>query len=52
MPRARLLGYPALLRDIGYSGFYLDGKQLLPIAKFDPRRDQVRQNGKVGKIYQ
>jgi hypothetical protein len=39
----------ALLRSIGYSGFYLDRKQLLPIAQFDLRRDQVRQNGKVGK---
>ena len=38
-----------LLDDIGYSGFYLDGQQLLPVAQFDPRRDQVRQNGKVGK---
>ena len=37
------------LRGIGYSGFYLDGKQILPIAKFDPIRDQVRQNGKAGK---
>jgi FkbM family methyltransferase len=39
----------SLLRSIGYSGFYLDRKQLLPIAQFDPCRDQVRQNGKVGK---
>jgi Methyltransferase FkbM domain len=39
----------ALLKDIGYSGFYLDGKNLLPIAQFDPHRDQIRQNGKVGK---
>jgi len=38
-----------LLGSIGYSGFYLDRKQLQPIAQFDPRRDQVRQNGKVGK---
>ena len=39
----------ALLKEIGYSGFYLDGKQLVPVAQFDPHRDQVRQNGKVGK---
>jgi FkbM family methyltransferase len=39
----------ALLLGIGYSGFYLDGKQLLPVGRFDPHRDQVRQNGKVGK---
>jgi FkbM family methyltransferase len=38
-----------LLGSIGYSGFYLDRKQLQPIAQFDPSRDQVRQNGKVGK---
>jgi hypothetical protein len=38
-----------LLGSIGYSGFYLDRKQLHPIVQFDPRRDQVRQNGKVGK---
>ena len=38
-----------LLQDLGYSGFYLDGKQLLPIAQFDPQRDQGWQNGKVGK---
>ena len=37
------------LSAIGYDGFYLDGKQILPIARFDPHRDQVRQNGKVGK---
>ena len=37
------------LSAIGYAGFYLDGKQILPIARFDPHRDQVRQNGKVGK---
>jgi FkbM family methyltransferase len=37
------------LSGIGYAGFYLDGKQILPIARFDPHRDQVRQNGKVGK---
>lgn len=38
-----------LLQDLGYSGFYLDEKRLLPIARFDPQRDQVRQDGKVGK---
>jgi FkbM family methyltransferase len=38
-----------LLGEIGYSGYYLDGKQLLPIAQFDPGRDQVIQNGKPGK---
>lgn len=38
-----------LLEDIGYSGFYLDGKQILPIAQFDLVRDQVRQNGRIGK---
>ena len=48
MPRARLIVYRPLL-DLGYSGFYLDGKQLLPIAQFDHQRDQVWQNGKVGK---
>jgi FkbM family methyltransferase len=37
------------LNDLGYFGFYLDGKQMIPIAQFDPRRDQVRKNGKVGK---
>jgi FkbM family methyltransferase len=37
------------LSGIGYAGFYLDGKQILPIAQFDPHRDQVIQNGKVGK---
>jgi hypothetical protein len=37
------------LSTIGYAGFYLDGNQILPIARFDPHRDQVRQNGKVGK---
>ena len=39
----------SFLSAIGYDGFYLDGKQILPIARFDPHRDQVRQNGKVGK---
>jgi FkbM family methyltransferase len=39
----------ALLESIGYSGFYLGGKELRPIAQFEPQRDQVRQNGKVGK---
>jgi hypothetical protein len=38
-----------LLGDIGYFGYYLDGQQLLPISEFDPQRDQVRQNGKVGR---
>jgi FkbM family methyltransferase len=38
-----------LLGDIGYSGYYLDGKQLIPIAKFNPQRDQVRQGGKLGR---
>jgi FkbM family methyltransferase len=37
------------LSGIGYAGFYLDGKQILPIGQFDLQRDQVRQNGKVGK---
>jgi hypothetical protein len=37
------------LDDLGYSGFYLDGKQIMPIAQFNPLSDQVRQNGKVGK---
>jgi len=37
------------LHNLGYCGFYLDGKQILPIAQFDPRSDQVRQNGKAGK---
>lgn len=37
------------LSAIGYTGFYLDGNQILPIARFDHHRDQVRQNGKVGK---
>lgn len=44
-----LVRVSALLQDIGYSGFYLDGKQLQPIARFDPHRDQVRQNGKAGR---
>jgi FkbM family methyltransferase len=38
-----------LLTGIGYLGFYLDGKQIKPIAQFDPQRDQVRQNAKAGK---
>jgi FkbM family methyltransferase len=38
-----------LLHDLGYSGFYLDGRQILQIAHFDLDRDQVRQNGKTGK---
>ena len=38
-----------LLHDIGYFGFYLDGKQILPIAQFALDRDQVRQNGKTGR---
>lgn len=37
------------LYGLGYSGFYLDGKQIMPIAQFNPLTDQVRQNGKVGK---
>ena len=37
------------LGGLGYVGFYLDGKQITPIAQFDPHHDQVRQNGKVGK---
>jgi FkbM family methyltransferase len=37
------------LHDLGYCGFYLDGKQIMPIAQFNPRSDQVRQNGKAGK---
>jgi FkbM family methyltransferase len=39
----------ALLRGIGYAGYYLDGKQLLPITQFDPNRDQARQKGEIGK---
>ena len=35
------------LQNLGYSGFYLDENQLLPVARFDPQRDQIRQNGKV-----
>jgi FkbM family methyltransferase len=38
-----------LLSDIGYAGFFLDGKQLISIEQFDPHRDQVRRNGQVGK---
>jgi FkbM family methyltransferase len=38
-----------LLTGIGYLGFYLDGKQIKPVAQFDPHRDQVRQNAKIGK---
>jgi hypothetical protein len=37
------------LGNLGYSGFYLDEKQIIPIAQFDPHLDQVRKNGKVGK---
>jgi FkbM family methyltransferase len=39
----------AFLAELGFSGYYLDGKQLLPVSQFDPLRDQVRQNGKVAK---
>jgi hypothetical protein len=39
----------SFLQDLGYSGFYLDGKQIMPIAQFNPLSDQVRRNGKVGK---
>lgn len=39
----------SLLGDIGYLGYYLDAKQLLPLAQFDLRRDQVMQNGRPGK---
>jgi FkbM family methyltransferase len=38
-----------LLSDIGYAGFFLDGKQLISIEQFDPHRHQVRRNGQVGK---
>ncbi len=38
-----------LLQGLGYLGFYLDGKQIKPIAQFNPDRDQVRQNGKAGR---
>jgi FkbM family methyltransferase len=38
-----------LLTGLGYLGFYLDGKQIKPVAQFDPHRDQVRQNAKAGK---
>jgi FkbM family methyltransferase len=37
------------LHDLGYSGFYLDGKQIKPIAQFNPLSDQVIQSGKAGK---
>jgi FkbM family methyltransferase len=39
----------SLLQGIGYCGCYLDGKQLVPIEKFEPDRDQIRQNGKIGR---
>jgi FkbM family methyltransferase len=39
----------AFLEGLGYSGFYLDGKRIMPIAEFNPLSDQVRHNGKVGK---
>jgi FkbM family methyltransferase len=39
----------AFLHDLGYSGFYLDGKQIMPVAQFNPLSDQVIQNGKAGK---
>jgi FkbM family methyltransferase len=39
----------ALLSDIGYAGYFLDGKQLIPIEQFEPQRHQVRRNGQVGK---
>jgi FkbM family methyltransferase len=38
----------ALLSGIGYLGYYLEGNQLLPIARFDPDRDQTRQNINTG----
>jgi FkbM family methyltransferase len=38
----------AFLSSIGYLGYYLDGKHLLPIAQFDPGRDQVTQNSRTG----
>jgi FkbM family methyltransferase len=37
------------LNTLGYLGFYLDGKEIIPMAQFDPHRDQAWQNGKVGK---
>jgi hypothetical protein len=38
-----------LLSDIGYAGFFLDGKQLISIEQFDLHRHQVRRNGQAGK---
>jgi len=38
-----------LLCEIGYAGFFLDGKQLFSIEQFDPKYHQVRRNGQVGK---
>jgi FkbM family methyltransferase len=38
-----------LLGDIGYLGYFLDGKQLIPIDQFDPQRDQARGNGELGR---
>ncbi len=37
----------ALLEGIGYLGYYLDGRELIPVARFDPDRDQARQGPKV-----
>jgi FkbM family methyltransferase len=34
----------ALLSGIGYLGYYLDGKQILPITQFNPDRDQRRKS--------
>jgi FkbM family methyltransferase len=39
----------SFLQDLGYLGYYLDAKQLLPLDEFDFRRDQVMQNGRPGK---
>ncbi len=36
------------LREIGYCGYFLKGVELMPISQFDPRRDQVIQNGRTG----
>ncbi len=41
-----------LLPDIGYSGFYLDGKQILPIAQFDPRSRPGEAKRQGRKIHQ
>ena len=37
-----------LLGDIGYLGYYLQGKELISIARFDPHRDQATKDNKTG----